>query len=269
MNPKRQLIILTVLSGAFGWIWIGGGIAILLFAGLAWFVDWSWWNLLYAAIVSGVAKWLARGFLDNLKRVAFEAEMVSKGMSPKEAGQAWSEAYFGHGTPASANVQPSDTSNVETNRQAAEERTRIIADYGAFLERNPQAANPTQIWDTKNLPYSKERILDSICLELVKENDQKRVNALEVVAISLASYQDGVGDLPLGFDLSEADLKAAIEDGVDALAARIIAANPDPARFEKYSALHKKDLTNIMARLYGAKKIGQEMPEEKKTEVLG
>ncbi|WP_421707521.1 hypothetical protein [Algihabitans sp.] len=88
MSSKGQLIVFELLSGLFGWVWISGGIAALIFAGLVLFGDWSWWNVLYAAIVSGVAKWLAMGFLDNQKRVAFEADMVSKGMSPKEVGQA-------------------------------------------------------------------------------------------------------------------------------------------------------------------------------------
>ena len=51
----------------------------LVFAVLALVANWSWWNVLYAAIVAVVSKWLCRGFLDNRNRVAFEAEMVAKG----------------------------------------------------------------------------------------------------------------------------------------------------------------------------------------------
>jgi hypothetical protein len=117
MNSKGQLIVFELLSGLFGWVWIGSGIAALAFAALALFGDWSWWNVLFAVIVSGVAKWLARGFLDNQKRVAFEADMVSKGMSPQEAGQAWLEAYAGQGTSPAASGRRSDAPKFEENRE--------------------------------------------------------------------------------------------------------------------------------------------------------
>ena len=99
MTPRIQGTILELLSGLFGWLWIGAAIAAVIFAGLALFGDWSWWNVLYALIVSAVAKWLTRGFLDNRKRVAFEAEMMAKGMSPQEAAQEWMEAYTGQSPP--------------------------------------------------------------------------------------------------------------------------------------------------------------------------
>ena len=95
MSARAQGTIFELLSGLFGWLWIGAGIAAVIFAGLALFGDWSWWNVLYAVIVSAVAKWLTRGFLDNRNRVAFEAEMMAKGISPEEAARAWMDAYTG------------------------------------------------------------------------------------------------------------------------------------------------------------------------------
>src|SRR3546814_5413877 len=77
MNSKGQLIAFELLSGLFGWVWIGGGIAAMVFAGLALFGDWSWWNVLYAAIVSGVAKWLTRGFLGNQRSEEHTSELQS------------------------------------------------------------------------------------------------------------------------------------------------------------------------------------------------
>lgn len=268
MSSKGQLIIFQLLSGLFGWVWIGGGIAALVFAGLALFGDWSWWNVLYAVIVSGVAKWLARGFFDNQKRVAFEADMVSKGMSPKEASQAWLEAYEGTGSSIAASDQLSDASKVGESRQTAEERARIIADYGAFVERNPSGGG--QIWDVKCLPYGKEAILDALCLEIVREHDEKRVEVLKVGALFLADYQDGVGDQPismLGVDLTSKDPASLNDDEQRALAAKI-ADNPDRERFEANKLLVDKDLTDIQAKLLAAEQLRRDIPEEKKREIL-
>ncbi|MGF1609519.1 MAG: NfeD family protein [Kiloniellales bacterium] len=272
MSSKGQLIVLELLSGLFGWVWIGGGIAALVFAGLALFSDWSWWNVLYAAIVSGVAKWLARGFLDNQKRVAFEADMVSKGMSPKEARQAWLEAYAGQDTSSAASDRPSsDALKIEEYRQNGEERAKIIADYGAFMEQNPSEGGG-QIWDVKCLPYDKEAILKAICLEIVREDDEKRIEALKVGALFLADYQDGVGDRPismLGVDLLSIDLASLKDkDNAEALAAKI-AKNPDRERFETYKPIIEEDRTRIQAMLLAADQVRRDMPEEKKREILG
>lgn len=234
---------------------VGGVIAALVFAGLAFFGDWSWWNVLYAAIVSGVAKWLARGFLDNQKRLAFETDMVGTGMSPKEARHAWVKAYAGQGTSSGASGRPSDSPKVEENSRKAEERARIIADYGAFMEHNPSGGG--QIWDVKCLPYDKEVILDAICTEIAREDDEKRVEALKVGALLLANYQGGVGDQPismLGVDLSSNNLASLNYDDLKVLAAKI-ATNPDRERFEAYKPIIEKDLADIRARLLAAEQL--------------
>lgn len=97
MSLKNQKIIFAIFSGLFGWVWIGSTIAMLVFGAMALFSDWSWWNALYALIASGVAKWLTRGFLDNQKRIVFEEDLISKGFTPEEAGQAWLKAYNNQG----------------------------------------------------------------------------------------------------------------------------------------------------------------------------
>ena len=68
-------------------------------------------------------------------------------------------------------------------RRKAEEQLRIVSDYGQFLERNPIAID---IWDVKYLPHDKETIIDAICSEIDRETDEKRLNALEVSAVTLA-----------------------------------------------------------------------------------
>lgn len=103
--------VFQLLSGIFGWIWIGGWLAAIVFTAMAMFGDWSWLNVLYAAIVSLVAKWLARGFLDNRNRVAYEDDLVAKGMSPKAAGETWLNEYMGQS--GQTNDRPSDISQQE------------------------------------------------------------------------------------------------------------------------------------------------------------
>ena len=93
MSPRGQLITFELCSGLFGWIWIAGGIAVLILAALALFADWSWWNVLYAAFVSVIAKWLARGFLDNKRRVLFEQSLIGQGFSQEDAAKKWIEEY--------------------------------------------------------------------------------------------------------------------------------------------------------------------------------
>jgi len=86
-------MLFEILGGLFGWAWIIGGIAVLIFVGLAVFSDGSWWNVFYAAVVSAVGKWLARGFNDNKKRVLFEQKLISEGVSKEDAGRRWTEEY--------------------------------------------------------------------------------------------------------------------------------------------------------------------------------
>ena len=93
MTSRGQLILFEALSGVFGWVWIGATIAVLVLVGFAIFSDWSWWNVLYAVILGGVAKWLAKGFLDNKTRVLFEQQMVEQGMTKEEAAKKWAGEY--------------------------------------------------------------------------------------------------------------------------------------------------------------------------------
>jgi len=93
METKSKLFWLELIGGIIGWVWILAGIATLLLVLMALAAAWSWWNVLWAFLVGAVAKWLTRGFLDNQKRVAYEAHLISKGVSKEEAGKAWIDAY--------------------------------------------------------------------------------------------------------------------------------------------------------------------------------
>lgn len=93
-RTQKSLVAFELLSGLFGWVWIGCGLGVLLSIIGAVFWQWSWWNVAIFVGVGTIAKWLARGFLVHKQRVRFEANLVASGMSEKEAAEAWNEAYF-------------------------------------------------------------------------------------------------------------------------------------------------------------------------------
>ncbi|HVB99869.1 MAG TPA: hypothetical protein VNJ12_11140 [Candidatus Dormibacteraeota bacterium] len=81
----------------------------------------------------------------------------------RKAGGVWSNPRTRPGGP-----------RAEHGQESVEERLRIIADYGAFLERRPRG----DVWDVKCLPHDKGAILDAIYLEIVREADAARRGAL-------------------------------------------------------------------------------------------
>lgn len=95
MKTQTKLIVLELVSGLFGWIWIIASVGFVAAIVGVMFFDWSWWNVLYAFLIGGVAKWLAKGFIDNKNRVIFERELISKGLSPADAANEWIRQYTG------------------------------------------------------------------------------------------------------------------------------------------------------------------------------
>lgn len=93
MTTKQKLVTLELVAGIFGWGWMIAGSATLYCVVMAIWFGGSWSNAGIAFAVGAVSKWLAKGFNDNKIRVAFEAEMISRGMTQEEAGKAWLEAY--------------------------------------------------------------------------------------------------------------------------------------------------------------------------------
>ena len=77
MTNKSKLAVLELVAGIFGWGWlIAGGFAIYYLVMAIGFGG-SWLSFVVALLISGVAKWLARGFEDNKRRIALEAETAS------------------------------------------------------------------------------------------------------------------------------------------------------------------------------------------------
>ncbi len=95
MTTMTKLVILELISGVCGWIWILSGAAALYFAAMAIFSGSPWSRVFWAVGVSVVAKWLMKGFHDNKIRVAFIAERMARGVPEKIARQEWHDSYVG------------------------------------------------------------------------------------------------------------------------------------------------------------------------------
>ncbi|EIM30592.1 hypothetical protein [Microvirga lotononidis] len=93
MNGKRSLVFFEMAAGLLGWVWIGMTIWFLWAIIAVFAFNGTWSHVLYALFGGMVAKWLARGFGDNAKRVRFEQQMILNGATPQEAAQAWIKAY--------------------------------------------------------------------------------------------------------------------------------------------------------------------------------
>ena len=77
MTAKSKLVVLELVAGIFGWGWlIAGGFAIYYLVMAIGFGG-SWISFIVALLISGVAKWLARGFEGKKRRIALEAETAS------------------------------------------------------------------------------------------------------------------------------------------------------------------------------------------------
>ena len=268
MPSRAKPVFLELVSGAFGWAWlIAGGFAIYYFV-MAIGFEGSWVPFIIALVISGIAKWLLRGFESNKRRVASEADLVAKDMPPQDAGKAQAQAHTDQSAPEVSVAATETVSMTEENRRKAEERSRIISDYGEFIERNPTAA---EIWDVKLLPHDKETIFSAICLEIVREQDEGRLEALKASALFLADFQEGVGDKPLspvGVDLPPADPASMSDDDLRALAEKI-AGSSDRERYEAFQPLVQENEEKILAKVAAAERMRREMPEDKKREILG
>jgi hypothetical protein len=95
MQTRTKLVCLELIGGLLGWLWIFASIGAIYFATVAIFRSSPWSRFAWAVGVAVIAKWLARGFNDSKTRVAFIAELVSKGYSSKDAGEEWYKRYTG------------------------------------------------------------------------------------------------------------------------------------------------------------------------------
>ena len=77
MKTKNKLVILEIVTGLFGWVWIIVGLAAVYFLVNTIAFDGQWRYVIWSVVVAGVAKWLTRGFMENHQRIAQESHLRS------------------------------------------------------------------------------------------------------------------------------------------------------------------------------------------------
>lgn len=98
----------------------------------------------------------------------------------------------------------SDQPTPATMRVEAAEK--IVQEYGAALRS--VACPGRYVTDVRNLPHPKEHIKQALILALRLNTDPTEREALKIGYISLADWQEGVGDIPVSLDPTKMDLNA-------------------------------------------------------------
>jgi hypothetical protein len=83
---------------------------------------------------------------------------------------------------------------------------KIVQDYGAVL--GSAAPGPGCVADARKLPHPKQRIKQALVFALRMTKEPQMREQLKVGYISLSDWQDGVGDAPVGIDLTNVDPNA-------------------------------------------------------------
>lgn len=154
------------------------------------------------------------------------------------------------------------------NSREGEQRSQIIRDYGRYLEVNPLEIG--EIRDVSVLPYDKDEILDASLLEIIVEENSQQLQALKAGAILLAGFQENVGSKPLRIlGVSHSELSKLVRDGtaIEKLATKM--ENPDRSRYKSFLRVVRAERLDIEQKILAAEYIWQQMPEEKKREILG
>jgi len=97
-----------------------------------------------------------------------------------------------------------DSSNAGAMPPAVAEK--IVQDYGAVLASAAPA--PGCVADARKLPYPKERIKQALAFVLRMTKEPQMREQLKIGYISLAGWQEGVGEATVGIDLSKMDPNA-------------------------------------------------------------
>lgn len=147
------------------------------------------------------------------------------------------------------------------------EREKILSAYGQLLQKN---AGIGEFRDVSELPATKSEILDAITFAIICETDDKRVEILKSVALYLVDYQEAVGPKPISMlGVSAAELSDT-NSSLDALRAQAskIANNPDQGKYESLKIIADEELLDIQNKLSAAEQLREQMPEEKKRQIL-
>jgi hypothetical protein len=127
---------------------------------------------------------------------------------------------------------------------------QIIGAFGSLMQRNPPL--PTRIEDVSVLPYPKDVILRALLEEMRGAHPKRMLDDMQVAALSLAQYQQGIGKVPvemLGADLAKLP-KTSDLDALRREARQLVGAAD---RFAGFDKLVKDDMRRIRSALQSIK----------------
>ncbi len=191
MQTRSKLALLQLVGGLFGWIWIIASLASIYFLVAALAFNGRWSSLFWAFGTGVVAKWLARAFNDHQKRVSHEAELVSRGLSPEEAQEAWFHAYTqGAPSPAPPGTGHAAASSSDPSGAALLGAQELVNEYGAVLEHSQTVTLSEAV-----LPATKEQIKEAlVALARHSQASGSSPETLEPLRVGYASLADFVSE---------------------------------------------------------------------------
>ncbi len=231
MQKKSKLIILELISGALGWLWIIAGLAALYFLVSAIGFNGRWSNFIWALVISVVAKWLAKSFLENKQRVAYEAELLNKGYTPEQAGREWIQRCS------------ESTAISDSEEMSSEEAEKVIQAYGAYQAES--APVPGTVADVSQLPYPKAKIKRAILIGLGAVQDIQQKEMLKVGFMLLADFQEGVGEKNIGLDISK---PYAGKADIDELAQQVLKQTEGSGKWQRVVQEEQEALKNELQK---------------------
>jgi hypothetical protein len=98
---------------------------------------------------------------------------------------------------------PTKTEQPSAGTLAPAVAEKIVQDFGAVLASAAPA--PGCVADVRKLPHSKERIKQALVFALRMTKEPQTREQLKIGYISLADWQEGVGDAAVGIDLTNID----------------------------------------------------------------
>jgi hypothetical protein len=117
----------------------------------------------------------------------------------------------------------------------------VASDYGAVLASSAAPA-PGCVADARKLPHPKQDIKRALVYTLRIVEDPHMRNALKLCYVSLANWQEGIGDADVGIDFTRLDPNVDIHD----LAKQITSHSPE---WEKWSLKAKVERAALVGEL--------------------
>lgn len=136
---------------------------------------------------------------------------------------------FGGNKPTSTATKMSD-----------EEAVDIIQQYGAVLGTGVAATGG--VADVSLLPAEKQRVKQALQIGIKGSSDPSMKDHLKAAYLSLASFQDGVGNGGQGLDLSDLDLNSPVQELADQVLSKGDA-------FSKWSQVVQDEMQALEAEL--------------------